>query len=167
MPVPVELNKQLHALLAQTNNMQAKPYLVESFTNGRTQHSSEMSHYEAIELVKHLKGIKAQQTTANAPARVHNSEPTHIGNVMPAVGKKTDKERANPMRKKIIALAHQMGWSTYHPDSGKKIADMPRINAWCSKYGYLHKALNAYTIEELPKLVTQFDNLYKSFLKGF
>lgn len=166
MPVPYELNKQLHALLNQTGMMDAKPYLVESFTNGRSSSSKDMSHYEAIELVKHLKGIATQQKykTANTGT---NTEPTHIANAMPTVSKNTDKERASNMRKKIIALAHQMGWSSYHPDSGKKIADMPRINAWCSKYGYLHKELNNYRLTELPKLVTQFDNLYKSFLKGF
>ncbi len=164
-----ELNKQLHVLLTQTGMMDAKPYLVESFTNGRSQSSKDMSHYEAIELVKHLKGILSQQKykTANTATTGTNTEITHIANAMPTVSKKTDKERASNMRKKIIALAHQMGWSSYHPDSGKKIADMPRINAWCSKYGYLHKELNSYTLAELPKLVTQFDNLYKSFLKGF
>jgi hypothetical protein len=86
---------------------------------------------------------------------------------MPVFKPNTPAQQANTMRKKIIALAHQMGWSKIHPGSGNKIADMQRIDEWCNKYGYLHKRLNQYTIEELPKLVTQYQNLYNSFLKGF
>lgn len=33
--------------------------------------------------------------------------------------------------------------------------DMPHILAWVLRYGYLHKDLNAYTLAELPRLVTQ------------
>jgi hypothetical protein len=156
--IPLALNKQLHALLTQTNRMQVKPHLVESFTNGRTNSSAAMTHYEAIELVKHLKQMLANK-------QLPNTSPKPIAQVM-HTATKTDADRANNMRKKIIALAHQMGWSTTHVTSGKTIADMPHINIWCIKYGYLHKPLNNYTLAELPKLVTQFDNLYKTFLKA-
>jgi len=70
-------------------------------------------------------------------------------------------DRSDIMRKKIISQAHEMGWEL----PGRK-ADMARINAWCQKSGYLHKPLNHYTYSELPGLVTQFDNVYKSFLKA-
>ncbi|HUM50468.1 MAG TPA: hypothetical protein PK431_01590 [Chitinophagales bacterium] len=72
-------------------------------------------------------------------------------------------DAANTMRRKIISRAHEMSW-TIDVD-GKKKADMKRINGWCVSYGYLHKALNDYTLLELPKLVTQFDNMYLDFLK--
>jgi hypothetical protein len=42
---------------------------------------------------------------------------------------------------------------------------MQRIYAWVEKYGYLHKHLNKYTYEELPKLVSQAEQCYYSFLK--
>jgi hypothetical protein len=70
-------------------------------------------------------------------------------------------DRADQMRKKIISQAHEMGWE--HP--GNKI-DMAMLNTWCVKYGYLHKPLNSYSYKELPKLVTQFDNMYNDFLEG-
>lgn len=70
-------------------------------------------------------------------------------------------DRSDIMRKKIISQAHEMGWEL----TGRR-ADMARINAWCEKFGYLHKSLNSYTYTELPALVTQFDNMYKSFLKA-
>lgn len=156
-----ELNKQLHALLSQTNMIKAKPYLIESFTNGRETSSTGLQSHEAIELIKHLKcELQKQKNKAMA------NEPKHIGNAMPTFKANTPAQQANTMRKKIIALAHQMGWSAIHPVSKNKIADIPRIDAWAIKYGYLHKSLNNYTIQELPKLVTQFDNLYKSFLKA-
>lgn len=65
------------------------------------------------------------------------------------------------MRNKILSLGHEMYWQK----KGRKI-DMDRINGWCVKYGYLHKPLDDYTDNELPELVTQFEKVYKDFLKG-
>ncbi len=64
-------------------------------------------------------------------------------------------------RKLIIHYAHQMG---YEREPGK--IDMDRVNAWCIKFGQYHKPLNDHTLKELPYLVTQFEQVYKSFLKG-
>lgn len=74
------------------------------------------------------------------------------------IGNAPDKNQ--PMRKKIFARAFEMRWTI----DGK--LDIDRVNNWCKSYGYLHKELDKYTSEELPKLVSQFDNVYKSFLKG-
>jgi hypothetical protein len=73
----------------------------------------------------------------------------------------SELERADVMRKKIISQAHEMGWEL----PGHR-ADMARINAWCVKFGYLHKPINGYTYAELPALVTQFENMYQSFLRS-
>ena len=72
----------------------------------------------------------------------------------------TDAETLNKMRRKIIAKAHNMRWELAN---GK--ADMQRINQWCVRYGGFNKTLNAHTITELTKLVTQFNNMYKKFLQ--
>ncbi len=77
-----------------------------------------------------------------------------------ATGKDRDEIKAENMRRKIIALAHKMHWK-----DGSK-ADMQRINNWCINKGYLHKRLNDYNNAELPKLVSQFENVYKSYLKS-
>lgn len=156
-----ELNKQLHALLTQTGLITAKQYLVESFTGGRETSSTGMKNNEAIDLIKHLKGELQKQKQPAA-----NTDPKHIGNAMPTFKSNSPAQKANTMRKKIIALSHQMGWSAIHPTSGNKIADMARINDWCVKYGHLHKELNEYSLAELPTLVTQFQNFYDSFLKA-
>jgi len=63
-----------------------------------------------------------------------------------------------------------MGWYTSPPalssgEGAKRKLDMRRVNNWCLKYGYLHKLLDEYTYEELPKLVTQFEEVYKDMLR--
>ena len=67
--------------------------------------------------------------------------------------------QAEKMRNKIIYYAHEMNWRK----NGK--ADMPRIDEWCKKFGYLHKALDQYEYNELPKLVSQIEIVYKSYLR--
>lgn len=70
-------------------------------------------------------------------------------------------DKANTMRRKIISMAHELAWKT---PTGK--IDMKRVDAWCVKYGYLDKALNKYTLAELPKLVTAFEIFYNKFIKA-
>ncbi len=69
-------------------------------------------------------------------------------------------EKSNKMRRKIISLAHEMHWHL----SGTQKIDMPRLNAWCVKFGYLKKELNKYRYNELTTLVTQFTAVYNSYL---
>jgi len=69
-------------------------------------------------------------------------------------------DAANQMRRKIISCCRECGWTK----NGK--ADMDRINAWVLKYGYLGKPLMEYNSLELPKLVTQAENMKDSFIKG-
>lgn len=67
----------------------------------------------------------------------------------------------NKMRRKIIALFKKMG---YVNELGK--ADMRRINNWSCNYGFGKKPLNDYTKKELPKLVTQAEKAYQSYLNS-
>lgn len=145
--IPANLNKQIHVLLAQKKLTDHRHSLISSFTKERTESLREMHHYEAIEMVQYLKGLQpeAQQKTQAVV---------------------TPSQKANRMRRKIIAMAHTMGWSIEHPVSHDLVADMQRINGWCVQYGYLKKPLNSYKLEELPKLISQFETIYKSFLKA-
>lgn len=75
-----------------------------------------------------------------------------------------DKGREDPaykMRGKILSLAHQLDWHV----AGTQKIDFPRLNAWCVKFGYLHKRLDQYKYRELPTLVTQFEKMYNDFIK--
>jgi hypothetical protein len=70
------------------------------------------------------------------------------------------------MPRKIISMAHELGWQLPNPENpAKPKADMKRINGWCVNYGFLHKKLNDYTKDELVPLVTQFENMYLKELK--
>lgn len=66
------------------------------------------------------------------------------------------------MRNKILSMAHEMGW---HKPGTDRI-DMDHVNNWCLKNSSLKKRLDAYTYNELPQLVTQFEQVYKSYLKS-
>jgi len=67
--------------------------------------------------------------------------------------------KENIMRRKMIALFRKIGYNDGN------FADMERITAWVLKYGYLHKRLNDYSLNELPALVTQVEQYYKSTLE--
>lgn len=69
--------------------------------------------------------------------------------------------KADKMRKKIISYFHKMGYQ-----EEDMTINMDRVNNWCCRYGYLHKRLNDYTENELPKLITQVESVYTSFLAG-
>lgn len=74
----------------------------------------------------------------------------------------TQNTGADKMKNKILSMAHEMNWKL----PGGKI-DMAHVNSWTEKYGYLHKKLNAYSYNELPRLVTQFANgPYKDYISS-
>lgn len=80
----------------------------------------------------------------------------HLGSL-----NKENSDKGDKMRKKILSIVHELGWET---PTGK--IDWKRLNDYLNKYGYLHKHLNDYQYHELPKLVTQFENLQKTTLYG-
>lgn len=134
-------NARLHWLLGEMNaDKELKQSLIYQFTNGETTHSSEMSYQECDALILHL-----QKTTQQSP---------------------------DSMRKKILALCHQMNWYQRDPQgnlilkNGKPMLSYAKINNFCQKYGHAHKPFNRYTRQELPTLVTQFQNLFKSSLNS-
>ena len=67
---------------------------------------------------------------------------------------------ADRMRKKIIAMAHDLGWHHYSPSKGRFVADMARIDQWCQTFSQAKKGLNAHTEDEMPQLVSQFERMY-------
>lgn len=114
----------IYSLLAKAGLRDEKDNIVASFTNGRTDHVSEMLKEEAATLIGHLKSLNP------------------------------DEKRAQKMRGKILGMAHEMGWK------------FGGLNNWCLQRSYLKKKLDAYDYNELPRLVTQFEQVYKSYLKG-
>jgi hypothetical protein len=129
----------IHTLLSKNKLSEEKEILVSVHTGHRTKSSKEMTRFEASDLIKYLKSLEPKN------------------------------DAGDKMRKKIISMAHEMGWEL---EGTKRIVgtqkqakiDMAHVNDWCLKFGYLHKKLDDYTYEELPKLVSQFEGAYKAHL---
>jgi hypothetical protein len=75
-----------------------------------------------------------------------------------------NREAAEKMRGKILYYAHEMGWHTFK--NGRFVADVKRIDEWCLKYGYMKRKLDGYSYQELPRLVSQFEAVYKHYISN-
>lgn len=144
-PITPQQLKKLHTLLSTTKQMAYKQDLMDTFcSDGRYPTSSKDLYFsEADAIIKHLEGIQ-------------NPRPT-------SAPKKPDTflERSkNLQRRSLISCLRECGYNH------RGAADMDRIYQWVLKYGYLHKELNDYSYEELPKLVTQAKSYRASYLKS-
>lgn len=115
--------------------------------------------------VKKLGDLKRGMISDVSEGRVTSTKDLHFHEADALIKylKADDKEdaRAFKMRGKILSLAHEMDW---HIPGTNKI-NFARLNEWCVKFGYLHKRLDKYSYQELPKLVTQFGSMYADFIK--
>jgi hypothetical protein len=128
---------RIHILLKQVGKQEHKAALVFSFSNSRCISSKELSYQEAQNLIGYLE----QQLLVMK----NGSSPHHTS--------------ANQMRRKLISICHNM---KYELESGK--VDMKRLDEWCRNKSYLKKPLMEYSYDELPKLVSQFQQVYVSFI---
>lgn len=120
-------SNRLHGLIGLLGiDSEQKQYLVEQYTEGRATSTKDMSTTECQALIDHLAKVAID----------------------------TNADRANVMRRKAFAIAHELGWED---DQGK--VDREHFDAWLLKYGYLHKGINEYSHNELPKLLTQMEQL--------
>jgi hypothetical protein len=79
-------------------------------------------------------------------------------NTCPAIYVKDSPE--NAMYRKLLYFCHQMNWEV----EGR--ADQERLDAWAVKFGKYNKKLVEHNHNELAVLLTQFENVYRSFLQG-
>ena len=140
-----EQSRNLHRLIRKLNiDKEVKEELVYEYSEGRTSSSTGLKIYEADKLIEHLKKLEREldlKTQANKVSGLPSYDTPE-----------------NKQRRKIFAICHEMRW-TY--TEGK--VDKKRLNEWMLKYSYLHKPLNKYELLELPKLITQFEELLKHF----
>lgn len=140
----VQRHRRLYGLLNETGTFKHRHDLVCSFTDGRSENSSDLTDMEADQMIRHLEAI------------IKDGKISHVG---------VDR-RGQQMRRRILSLCYNIGWTEWDYDDEKPVVDFERLDNWMLKYGHLHKKLNEYTYEELPTLVTQFENMAKSFLTG-
>jgi hypothetical protein len=124
--------------------------LVRQFSKNRTASLTELNSYEYAELIGHLnRQMPKSSPMADAPQKPKVKEPQGW-------------ESADAMRKKIFFLFRELGYCW-----GSEPADKARnaivVKHYVSTYGYLKcKSLNSYTADELPKLVSQFEQWKKN-----
>lgn len=128
----------IHTLLQQCNLIDDKARIITEASGGRCSSSKELYYDEAQTLINYLNASKPK--TEDARKKM-------FGN--------------------IIAMAHEIGFvkteKVVVPGAGIRTKNnYSDLHSWINKYGYLHKPMNDYSYEELPKLVTQFKELYRS-----
>ena len=132
-----EQNARLHQLLSHSNMMDDKANIVKQYTAGRTESSRLLSTHEALDIIEDL-------------AEQDNS--------------------ANKMRKKLLHLGYMMMWD--QPANSQQQGLKPQrinymnVSNWCASDKCKHKKpLNKLSPVELPMVVSQLEQVYKSFNK--
>ncbi len=74
------------------------------------------------------------------------------------------KDSIEKMKGKMMYYAREMGWYKIN-GKGKQVCDVQAIDNWCMKFGSVKRKLDSYTFEELPTILTQFQFVYKDYLK--
>lgn len=138
-PINSQQLKAFNCLIHKLNLTEHKATMVEGATQGRATSSKDLSFDEARDLIKQLNEM-AERADGNS-------------------------EAITKMRGKIMYYARQMGWEKKNLQ-GRTVADVSRIDAWCIAFSYKKKKMNFYKYAELPKLVSQFAEVYKHFLKS-
>jgi hypothetical protein len=128
---------RLHGLLNKLNKQAYKIDYIVDVSNGRTQSSRDLHDSEYYALI----GILSKELKES------EAKP---------------KPEEDKMRKKVTSICHELGW---HIPGTTKI-DMEVVNKFCESHSYLKKRLNKYSMAELPKLVSQFEQILKSYYKS-
>jgi predicted choloylglycine hydrolase len=129
--------KLINTLVSQQAiNKEDKMVMVSGFTAGRETSSKELYFDEATAMIRHLHDL----------------------------ARDIDPKKAK-MVGKIFSIAHEMRWTKTNK-VGQTVADGKRVDEWMKRFSYLKKPLNSYTLQELPNLVSQFEQVQKSFLSS-
>jgi hypothetical protein len=172
MKMSLAQNKRLHGLLNLLGMMEDKKALVSYFSAKRTESARELEPHQAAALIDHLaadaraRGLEADTGAAGPPALVappapvakRRGRPPGTGKPKPA--KVPTAEQAQKMRRKIFAIGRALGWLT--GNSPEDLAmNSAKLDKFLSEHGYLKKPLRYFTPAELPKLVSQFEQIQK------
>lgn len=136
-------HRRLYKIFSVTNTYEDRHEIILDFTAGRTNNSSELSQEEIEQLIYDL---ETHQRRMGIPL--------------------TDFQKGETMRRRVLAMFHQYGFTKYSTLYRKMVVDFERLDAWMIRYSYLHKKLNEYSYSELVKLVSQVEILLKKYLEA-
>lgn len=104
------------------------------------------------------KGTLVASLTRNRTEEVHLMYAVEA-EAFAAMLEKRDKSMNN-MRRKIIALAHQMGWKDVKDKTGKTV-DYYRIDSWIKRYSLSKLAMKQLPVEQLTLVCNQFEAMWR------
>lgn len=133
---------QMHAILSKKGLMDQKREIVGMISKGRTFSMMQLTQWEAQMWINAMNKATTQPKSEDPRQKMIN---------------------------RIIAIAREMGVvqrKNFADANGqlKHKSDYSRLNEWMKEKSYLKKPLNQYTYEELPTLVSQYNNIYISWL---
>lgn len=133
-------NKQLHSLLTSAGiDSDTKAEMVYRFTNGRTEHTSEMSSAECKELIKAL--LQSQSRSEQRKQRFEN-----------------DLEQRS--RRVIFRLMYDCGFIDNRMNNTEKLSI---INDWIKRKTNLSGHLNSLSYSELGSVVNQLQAVRRRY----
>lgn len=140
-PITPNQTKAFHAILREKGLADEKAAIVSKLSNGRASSTKDLFYEEVQPWIIAMNSQKKEQ-----------ADP---------------KER---MIRNIIAMAREMGVIVRLPKvqpggAIKMQSDYTQFNEWMLTKSTGKKALNDYTYQELPKLVSQYRAIYLSWLK--
>jgi hypothetical protein len=124
--------------------------IIASFTNGRTDRTNDMHFIEAHAMIAHLAKLAGQTPLSSRRG----------------AGGEARRVAEDKMRKKVIAIAYQLGWTL---PNGK--LDYNRLNTFIATHPVSPRKecteLNHHNYNELVLLITQFESILKKHLNQF
>jgi len=111
--------------------------LVSGFTQGRTEHVSEMTSAEQLKLIGHLQFLQGTGTY---------------------IATTEEDDAKDRMRKKIISKYREMNYNKWSDVKGRMVADMEKIK----EHLLLHwkKDINDFTAKELTRIISVLDEQF-------
>lgn len=150
---PVQ-RKEFFALVYQLGiNAEERKQLVYQYSEERTTSVARDSCFTAQQMGKLLKFLRDLNRTTFSVAMQSEYE---------TVSERRKDEKVQRMRRKIFSLCWQAGLLKEAKTAEERKANQLTVYKTVRKLGYLKPlGLTQYTLEELPKLVTQFEMIVK------
>ena len=135
-------NKQLHTLLFKLNIMHQKATLAWSYSNGRTNSTTELTVNECNRLIDYLNSLANPGMKSMSSSR--HKQPIN------------QSESTKKMIRKIYSLAHELRWE--NPDGS---VNTDTLHSWIRTKGKYTKPLRNHTDRELADLIYQLEAILK------
>jgi len=140
--------RRIYGILGRLGIRNMKEQMVMEASQGRTASIKELSHLEAVELIRHLSNLEAEQNQAEGNA-----------------------DKANKQRRRILSICYQMppekGFVKYDASAGKHTVDLERLDKFlCSPRSIYKKPLQKHSTKELSRVIVQMEGMLKGYLNS-